>query len=190
MPRTLTRTGFLAGGAAAGASLLVPGLARAATEDDLALLRLAASAELVTTAFYYRAAGSPALGAAERRAFRRARYSDQRHYSLLVRAIGVDAPVKEDFDIGFRPRTFGTRRRIAETGSLLERAVLGIHLSAAAAISTPELRLFAARLAASEGRHLALLTQVAGGDIVGAPLPDPIDVERASEVLAPYWSGA
>lgn len=185
MPRRITRARLLVAGA--GAALALPEVAGAATEDDLALLRLAASAELVTMAFYHRAKSSSAATSVDRRAFREALFADQRHYSLLVRAIGADAPVGEDFEIGFRRGTFASRSRIAEVGGRLERVVLGVHLNAASVLSTPELRLLAARLAASEGRHVALLASVAGGDLVGPPLADAIDVERASQLLAPYW---
>jgi hypothetical protein len=162
-------------------------LAEGADEDELALLRLAASAELVTTAFHYRAKSAPALSAQEHRAFQKALFADQRHHSALVHVIGADAPVREDFDISFRRGTFGSRRRIAEIGSRLERIVLGIHLNATWAVKAPELRLLSARLAADEGGHLALLSAVGGGDLVGPPMPDAVDVEQASQVLAPYW---
>ena len=52
----------------------------------------------------------------------------------------------------------------------------------AAALSIPELRSLAARVAASEAAHLAFL---AGG--VGDALPRLLDLERATELLAPYW---
>lgn len=194
MPKQTTRAGFVRLGAAgvvatAGASLLAPVAAWGATEEDLALLRLCAAGELLTNAFLYRAMRSPSLAAHERRLLRRARDDDRRHYAVLARAIGPDAPSFGDLEITFAARTFTERPRLLTVGRTLKRALVGVHLHAAAALSDPALRAPVARIAANEASQLAALAGLAGAAPLVAALPEPLDEERASAVFAPYWSG-
>ena len=179
MPRQ-TRTAFLL----AGGALLLGGAsaAVAATEEDEALLRLGAAAELVAAAFYYRALTSRHFDRRDRAELRRARLADQSHYSALVAQLGPTAPVASDFDLRLPKAAFDSEEGARALGTRIERAVLGVHLTAASSLSTPELRALAARMAASEAAHVTFLSGT-----VGAPLPDLVDAERASRILAPYW---
>ena len=110
------------------------------------------------------------------------RLADGRHYRELVAAIGPGAPVAGDLDLRFPNGAFASRSAVVALGTRIERAVLGIHLTAAASLSTPELRTLAARVAASEAAHVAFFAGT-----VGDPLPSPLDAERATDLLAPYW---
>jgi hypothetical protein len=169
----------------AGGALLVggarPALAAPPIEEDAAL-RLGASTELVANSFYYRALASGRFIRREREELRRARLAEQRHYTALVAEIGPTAPTADDLDLHVPARAFASRAAAIALGSRLERALLGIHLTAVAALSTPELRSLVGRMAASEAAHLAYL-----GNTVGSPLPSAVDVERATSLLAPYW---
>jgi hypothetical protein len=173
----------LAGGAAV-AGLAAPSV-RAAPDEDLALLHLAASAELVLSPFLYRAITSRRFDRDERRALRAARAADQRHYSELVAAIGSDAPVPADFELRLPKRAFATRRATVDLGLTLERTVVGVYMTLTTSLQDTGLRALASRVGASQATHLSLFSTLAGRGQVAAP--EAVDVERASEVLAPYW---
>ena len=85
-------------------------------------------------------------------------------------------------------RRFDRRERAAvELGLRIERAMAGIYVEAAATVEAPARRALVASLAASEATHVGALASLAGGVPLAAPLPASIDVERATELLAPYW---
>jgi hypothetical protein len=188
MPR-LTRAGLLQGGAGAALGLAFPSSASAAapTEDDLAVLRLAASAELVATAFYARAARLRSFSPGVRRLLLRAREIDLRHYRLLAGQIGTNPPRATDLDISFPAAAFRRRTGVLGLGQIIEQTLRGIYLHGASVHTTPGLRAQAASLAASEAAHLTVLERLNGGSGLGAVQPQAIDPERASVALAPYW---
>lgn len=184
MHTTLSRREFAVGSvvvALGGSNAL------AATEDELAWLRLGASAELVAVAFWARAARARVLTRPERGRLREALAADRRHYVLLAAAIGPDAPTEADFSIGFRRGTFASRARLLAVGGRIKQALVGLNLGAAAAISEASLRALAARIAASESAQLSYLSSLGGGAVLGAALPAVLDIERATEELVPYW---
>lgn len=185
MRTTLSRRQF-----AFSAALLAlggAGLARAATEEDLAWLRLSASAELVAAAFCAAGARARVLSPGERRRFREALTADRRHYILLAAAIGADAPTESDFSIGFPRRTFGSRARLLAVGARIKRTLVGLNLGATESISDPGLRALTARIAASEAAHLSYLSSLAGGAVLGAAMPRVLGIEGATAGLAPFW---
>jgi hypothetical protein len=185
----MSRSTLVLSAVAAGASLagIRPAVARGSLEEDLALLRLAASAELVVNAFYYRAVASRRFDRAERARLRAARFADQVHYTELVKAIGADAPSAADFELGFPEAAFRSRRSILRLGVALESELRGVYLLAAERVESPVLRKLAASAAASEAAHVGSLEELLGGDALGAPLPRASAVEAATEVFAPYW---
>jgi Ferritin-like domain len=182
----LTRRDF-----AASAAFLALGLTEAAAanapEEDVAWLRLSASAELVAHAFLARAAASRVLARPERRRLREALSADRRHYAALAAEIGVDAPVESDFSIGFRRSTFGSRARLLAVGVRIKRTLVGLNLGATTSISDARLRAVTGRIAASEASHLSYLSSIAGGSALGAALPTVLDAERATQELTPFW---
>jgi ferritin-like protein len=186
MRRTLNRREF-----AFSAALIAVGVsasdAGGATEEELAWLRLGASAELIAAAFCGRAARSRALDRAERRRFADARLADRRHYEQLAVAIGPDVPVETDFSIGFPTGTFASRPRIVEVGLRVKHAIVGLNLGAAAAISEGRLRALAARIAAAEMTHVAYLTSLAGRSALREALPRALEQEQATDRLTPFW---
>ena len=185
MRATLSRRQF-----ALSAALLALGgseVAGAATEEDLAWLRLSASAELVAEAFCAEAGRARLLSRGERRRFGAALAADRRHYGLLAAAIGVDAPSESDFSIGFPRRTFGSRARLLAVGTRIKRTLVGLNLGATESISDPALRALTARIAASEAAHLSYLSSLSGGAVLGAAMPRVLGVEGATKELAPFW---
>jgi rubrerythrin len=188
MPRrTWSRRDVLIGGAAVAVTGVAIPEAAADDETDEALLRLGASAELVATAFYTRALGSRRFDRRERESLLRARFADQRHYSRLVSALGPGAPAVEDLDVRLPSAAFRSRTATVELGLRIERAIAGFYVEAAATVEAPARRALVASLAASEATHVGALAALAGGVPLAPPLPASIDVERATELLAPCW---
>lgn len=184
MRTSLTRRGFVV---TAGVVVLGGTDALAATEDELAWLRLGASAELVAEALCASAARTQALSRGERRRFGETLAADRRHYELLAAAIGADAPTETDFSIGFRRGTFASRSRLLGVALRIKRTLVGLNLGGAAAISDSGLRALTARIAASEAAHVSYLSSLAGHGVLGAALPKPLNMEQATEQLAPFW---
>jgi hypothetical protein len=192
MPTLSRRQALGAAFGAAGALALPARAARAATpptEADLAIYRLALGTELVGIAFYSRAKASPLFPAGRRRDFARALANEQQHLialsGLLARA-GQTVPTADDFDIALPARAFASRLRLAQLGIELESAFLGAYLGAAATLSDPATAAVAARLAASQARHLALHWEIADQRPIGPAFPVPLDLEQVSAVLDKY----
>lgn len=192
----VTRSQLLADGARGAAGLAFGGslaayaaepAAAADTEADLALVRLALSAEVLADAFYARASGSAAFSEGEQQALRAARFTEQRHYGVLVQSIGPGAPAPGDFAIDFPEGTFASRARTAALGVVLEKALVGAYLGAIDAFSSAELRARAARIVASEGMHLGFLSGLERGAPIGDPFPRALDIEGAANALAPFF---
>jgi hypothetical protein len=190
MPNTTTtRAGFLArGGAVAtglvGAGALTAGLARADTDSDLANARLALGAERLAVTFYTRwlaATRDPSL----RRLLLALRREEEVHSRALEAAIGPAAPIDADYRFVLPAAELRSPAGALGLGMKLERIFVGICIGAAGSTGDPGLRTLFARLAASEGAHLAVL-QDRNGSRQAHALPAPLDIQGASDALAPY----
>lgn len=187
----LTRRQVLGATLGAVGALALPTAARAAspTEADLAQYRLALGTELLGVEFYRRAHASKLFPAHRKRDFALALANEQQHQKAiggLLAAAGQTVPSADDFDIAFPARAFTSRLRLARLGIELETAFLGAYLGAAATVSDPSAAATAARLAASQSRHLALHWAIADQRTVGPAFPVPLDVEEVSAVLDMY----
>jgi predicted membrane-bound spermidine synthase len=83
--------------------------------------------------------------------------------------------------------TFRSRARLLEVGTKIKGTLVGLNLGATRAISDAGLRALTARIAASEVAHLSYLSSLAGGAVLGAAMPSVLDIERATQGLAPFW---
>jgi hypothetical protein len=168
--------------ALAGSALgVMPAAARVATpsDNDLAYARLLVVAELLAIDFYersLRAHRKPAAGNLRRS------LADERGHHAAVAEILVEAgqtpPGPGDVDFVYPKRAFASRRSIAELGARLESIFLGAYLGAVAGFDADDLRLNAARAAASEAQHLTAFTRR-----VGAAFPRVLSIEQASNAL-------
>ena len=201
MERTgLSRAQLLAGGIRGGVALLaggalltfagpvLAGVEQPAPppEEDLALIRLAASAELLVGEFYSKAIASGHFDKEERGYFRAARGNETAHYKALSDLLGATAPVADDFQFTLPAKSFASRRGVTQLGIALETAFVGTYLGAVNALQTASLRDVAAQIAASEAMHLSVLSDLGTGHPVGGPFPAPLDIEQATNALAPY----
>ncbi len=201
MERTgLSRAQLLAGGVKGGFALVAGGSllafaepARAGAEqpaappeEDLALIRLAASAELLAREFYTRAIASGHFDHEERGYLGAARGNETAHYNALKDVLGATAPVADDFQFTLPGKSFGSKAACVQLGISLETAFVGAYLGAVNALQTATLRTVAGQIAASEAMHLSVFSDLANGHPVGAPFPAALDIEQATDALAAY----
>jgi hypothetical protein len=184
-----TRLGFLARGGAMAAGLvaggaLTGGVARADSDADLANARLALGAERLAVTFYTRwlaTTSDPTL----RPLLLALRREEEVHSHALEAAIGPNAPVDADFRFVLPAATLRSPRGALNLAAELERIFASLAIGAVGSTGDPGLRTLFARLAASEGAHLAALQGRRGRPLTHA-LPDPLDLQGASDALAPY----
>jgi hypothetical protein len=176
------------GGAAVGTAS--PAGARTAadpTEGDLAIVRLAASAELLAQAFYTGALGSKKFTQEEQGYLQKALANEKEHYDALAKVLGDTAPVADDFEFVWPKDTFTLRGRMLRLGTVLETVFVGTYADGAGTLTVPELQTVAAQIAASESQHLSVISDLRGGSPVGPSFPPTLDVEQASAVLDPFF---
>ena len=184
-----TRLGFLARGGALAAGLaaggtVTAGLARADSDSDMANARLALGAERLAVTFYTRwlaATSDPRM----RPLLLALRKEEEVHSRALAAVIGPTAPVDADFRFVLPAATLRSPSGALDLAATLERTFAGIAIGAAGSTGDPGLRTLFARLAASEGAHLAALEGRRGRPLTHA-LPDPLDLQGASDALARY----
>jgi hypothetical protein len=196
----LDRAQFLARGFKGGLALVAGGSVLAAAapalagatepaappEEDLAFVRLAASAELLAEAFYTRAIDGKKFEKQQRCYLVAARANEREHYTALANVLGTGAPVADDFQFTFPANPFRTASSTAQLGVALETAFVGAYLGTVSAIQTVEYRTVAAQIVASEAMHLSVLSQIWNGAAIGPAFPPGLSIEQATDVLAPY----
>lgn len=156
------------------------------SEEDMAWVRMAASAELLAIDFYDRAIASHRFHRAERDYLREVRSAERAHYAALAAALVDLPPLPGDFRFLYPPRTFTAVERISDLGVKLETIFVGVYLGAVEAIVDPALHVLAAQIAAAEGRHAGVIDAMAGSFSAGTDFPTPLDIEQATDALAPY----
>lgn len=153
--------------------------------EDLAILGVAARAELLAIDFYDRAARAPGFTAAQERYLRDVADHERAHYATLAAALGDDVPAGLRF--AYPDGTFDSPASAARTGAALEATFLGAYLGAVAELVDPGLRAVAARIAAAEAQHLSALDALLDPVPAQAPsLPSVLTVREAADALAPF----
>jgi len=193
----ISRGALLArGGAALVAGSAFGALAPSAAGDtppdgDLAYARLFVAAELLALDFYRRALRSRHFGHADLESLWRARAAEHEHYesaAQILEAAGQIPATAGDIDFVYPRNAFSSRHSIALLGSRLESLFVSAYLGAVDGYQTPELKLLAARAAASEAQHLSIFSGEAGGRRVGKAFPKPLPIDRVSDILGEYTS--
>ena len=189
-----TRAQFLrqAGGGGlaliAGGSLLglAQGTALAATSSgDVAIAKLAATAELLAIDFYTKALASKQLKGSEASYLGAALGNEQAHYAALKGVLGSAAPsgLKFKYPVG----AFASRHSIGALGEALETAFVGAYMGAVTALKSDMLKSVAAEIGACESRHLSVMSNIAANMIVPAPnLPQVLTAAQATKAVTPF----
>jgi hypothetical protein len=189
-----TRAQFLrqAGGGGlaliAGGSLLglAQGTAFAATSSgDVAIAKLAATAELLAIDFYTKALASKQLKGSEASYLGAALGNEQAHYAALKAVLGSAAPSGLKFK--YPAGAFASRHSIGTLGEALETAFVGAYMGAVTSLKSDALKSVAAEIGACESRHLSVLSNIAANMIVPAPnLPEVLTAAQATKAVTPF----
>lgn len=189
----VNRAQFLTRGAAGGLALvaggtvlgLAAGQATAATAaGDVAIAKLAATAELLAVDFYTRAIASRKFTGDEREYLIDARRNERDHYRALAGVIGRGAPKGLRFQ--YPAGAFAGRNSIAKLGVALETAFVGAYLGAVTALRSNELKGVAAQIGASEAQHLSVFSEIAVDDPVGISFPKALTAAQATKAVTPF----
>jgi hypothetical protein len=189
-----TRAQFLrrAGGGGlalvAGGSVLslAQGSALAATSSgDVAIAKLAATAELLAIDFYTKAIASKQIKGSELSYLGGALGNEQAHLAALKGVLGSATPTGLTFK--YPAGAFASRHSIGALGQALETAFVGAYMGAVGALQSNALKSVAAEIGACESRHLSVLTNIAANSIVPAPnLPEVLTAAQATKALTPF----
>jgi hypothetical protein len=192
----LTRSAFLrrvaAGGGAVAAGAAVGWMAGpaagAASEQDLAWLRFAITAEFVSVAYYRQTRAAGHFAGRELRALERATAAQVAHKTAFRTALtdlGEPAIDDADLELTFPDGAFETRPGTLRLGRRIEGLLLHAYLGAVTTIADQAIRRLFAQVSASEADQLSFLTGLAGPPI-GDPFPSVHGLETAAEALAVY----
>jgi Ferritin-like domain len=191
---TVTRAQFLRRAGESGIALvaggsvlaLAQGSAFAATAPgDVAIAKLAATAELLAIDFYTRAIAAKQLKGDELSYLGAALGNEQAHYAALKGVLEAATPKGLQFK--YPAGSFASRAKIGALGRALETAFVGAYMGAVTALKSNDLKGVAAEIGACESRHLSVLTNIAGNTIVPAPnLPAVFTAAQATKAVTPF----
>jgi rubrerythrin len=152
---------------------------------DADLAKVAATAELLAIDFYRHAIASRHFKGDEREYLAAARDNEIEHYDLLKVALGKAAP--HGLRFRYPNGVFTSRTSVATLGQALETAFLGTYVGAVGSFRSNALKSLAGQIAATESRHLGVMTNIAAGAIVPAPdLPRIYTGVEALAALKPF----
>ena len=187
MPRSITRTGFLA--TAAALALAPAAVADPLADSDLANARLLVAVELLLADFYERALGSRLPGAQARDALLQGRLNEQEHLAAvsgIVTGAGQTPAGAGDIDFTYPAGSFTSLGAIVRLGEALEQLALAAYLGAVESMRAPALKAPLSRIAACEAQHLSVFRRQATGHALGQSFPDVMTIDEASSALVPY----
>ncbi len=173
---------------AVGGSILgvAAGPAFAQAGGDVAIAKLAATAELLAIDVYGRAIATGFFTADVLAYMEAARQNEQDHYDALAGVLGSAAPkgVKFMYPAG----TFAGAKSIAATGVALETAFVGAYLGAVEALESNDLKGVAGLIGANEAQHLTTFKRLeAGNTLVPNPsFPDSLTAAQATAAVTPF----
>jgi ferritin-like protein len=178
-----TGLALVAGGSVLG---IAQGSAVAATASgDVAIAKLAATAELLAIDFYTKAIASKHLKGDELSYLAGALGNEQAHYAALKGVLGSATPKGLTFK--YPSGSFASRQRIGALGQALETAFVGAYMGAVTALQSNALKGVAAEIGACESRHLSVLTNIASNAIIPAPnLPEVLTAAQATKAVSPF----
>ena len=171
------------GGAAATTAAVTTG---AEPVDDVAIAKLAATAELLAVDFYGMAIASGLFTDDVLAYMSASQKNEQDHYDALATVLGMEAPKGLTFT--YPDATFDSAMSIATTGAALEEAFVGAYMGAVTALSDNGLKKVAAQIGANEAQHLTTLKSLAaGGTLVPNPsLPKVLTTAEATAAVQPF----
>ena len=198
----ISRAGFLQRGVVGGGALLASasGLAALAAhgasaatppDGDLAYLRLLIAAELLAVDFHGKALTSRRLEPGAHTVSRQIRADENAHYgqlAALVTAAGGTPATARDIDFSYPKGSFRSQASILALARRLEHFMVSTYLGAIENLETPELRLAAGQIVASEAQHEGALAALRGRPVIGKPFAPALSIGAASDALDRFES--
>ena len=174
---------LVAGGAVLG---VAAGPALGQASGDVAIAKLAATAELLAIDVYTKAIGTGFFTADVLAYMEAAKQNEQDHYDALAMVLGSAAPkgVKFKYPAG----TFKDAGTIAKTGVALETAFVGAYLGAVEALKDNDLKGVAALVGANEAQHLTTFKRLAAGNklVPNPSFPKSLTAKQATAAVTPF----
>ena len=158
------------------------------TDSDIQTLQAAYTAESLAVVFYtailknFHTFRHPKL--TDRDYFVAALKNEKAHKQFLADALGSKTPTGLRFRIP--PKAVRTGQSLLNTGVALETAFVAAYLGASNTLSSPDLRLVAARVAANEASHFSFFDAAAGGHGVLPALPKTDAIPNTVKKLQPF----
>lgn len=194
MQMTTSRGEFLRLGATGGLALaaggtilgVAAGPALGQASGDVAIAKLAATAELLAIDFYGRAIGTGFFTGDVLAYMTAARQNEQDHYDALAKVLGAAAPKNLTFT--YPAGTLQSGGSVAMTGVALETAFVGAYLGAVEALKSNDLKAVAGQIGANEAQHLTTFRRLDnGGDLVPNPsFPESLTAKQATAAVTPF----
>lgn len=194
MTTTTSRAEFISLGAKGGLALVVGGSllgvaagpALGQASGDVAIAKLAATAELLAVDVYTKAIKTGFFTRDVLAYMQAARQNEQDHYDTLAGVLGADAPKGVKFT--YPKGTFASAKSIAATGVALETAFVGAYLGAVEALESVDLKAVAGQVAANEAQHLTTFKRLdAGGELVpNLSFPKSLTAAQATDAVTPF----
>ena len=192
----MTRTGFVRGAASGGAAVAAGGAlawlaapaAAAPSEQDLAWVRFAITAEAVAVTFSARARTVGGWSGDERRTLERATAAHVAHRNAFRTALlDLNEPVidPEDIEVELPAAGFASRTTAITLGRRIESILLHGYLGALATIADPAVRRLFAQVTASEAAQHTWLTGLQG-PVLTDPFPSVHGIATAAAALAEF----
>lgn len=194
MTTTMERGEFLSLGMRGGLALVAGGTVLGAAagpalgqaSGDVAIAKLAATAELLAIDVYGRAIRTGFFTGDVLAYMEAARQNEQDHYDALAEVLGAQAPkgVKFTYPAG----TFEDAGTIAKTGVALETAFVGAYLGAVEALKDNDLKGVAALVGANEAQHLTTFKRLAAGNtlVPNPSFPKSLTAAQATAAVTPF----
>ncbi len=172
----------------AGSATTAPASTAAEPVDDVAIGKLAATAELLAIDFYTRGIDSGLFKADVLGYMVASRKNEQDHYDALAKVLGMETP--RGLTFAYPDATFASAESIATTGTALEEAFVGAYMGAIPALKDNGLKVVAAQIGANEAQHLTTFRSLAAdGKLVPNPsLPKVLTAAEATAAVTPFLS--
>jgi hypothetical protein len=194
----VSRAQFLSRGSRGGIALVAGGsllavtsgeaFAGSAATSDVAIAKLAATAELLAMDFYTRALKSKKITKGDELGYMSSALSNEKaHYAALKGVLKGATPAGVEFK--YPAGAFASRMSIGQLGMALETAFVGAYMGAVTALKSNALKGVAAEIGACESRHLSVLSNIGANQIVPAPdLPKVLTAAQATAALKPFFA--
>lgn len=191
--RGLDRSQFLRLGAAGALATLtgaavVPAAAAQAPAptpqgDDIGFVQWAATAEMVSVAFWDRALAAKRFDAVVTKRMTAMRDADQQHLAALSAVLLDEAPTAEDFRVVLPKKSFATKAGIIALGGEIEESITRAYLAGVAATVDPATGLLLGKLLVQDVQHLDAIRELSGISSAYAGRRGPLEIEQAGRWL-------